>query len=119
MLLTKSPNGIARTPFLPVVPASRTRPAGDDAGEDEGHPDEDHEVRGVLSRREAGDHGVVQVRDEGVLDDVGEEADQDRHGTGARQARDAEAAGQGGEAGCGPGGSSHLDHLVGSIANVC
>src|SRR5829696_6820634 len=93
MALTKSPNGIARTPFVPVEPACGAGPVGDDAREDQDHPDEDDEVRGVLAHRETGRDGVVQVGDERVLDEVEREADDDRHGAELRKRRYGLAAG--------------------------
>ena len=65
--LTKSPNGTAITPFLPDLPALRTDPVGDDAGEDEDHPDHDHEMGEVLLERERPDQLVV----DGVEDACG------------------------------------------------
>src|SRR4051794_38890334 len=90
MLLTKSPNGIARTPFLPVTPARRVDPVGDDAGEDEDHSEEHDEVRRVLAHGEPGNHLVVEVGDERVLNEVRDEAEDDRQGTGLRGQRDRE-----------------------------
>src|SRR3954469_23255189 len=93
MLLTKSPNGIARTPFLPVAPARRVDPVDEDAGEDEDHSEEHDEGRRVLAHREPRDHLVMEVRDERVLDEVRDEAEDDRQGTCLRGQRDRESAG--------------------------
>ena len=69
-------------------PARATDPVGDDAGQDRDHSDEDDEVRGVLADGEAGHGGVVEMGDEGVLDQVDHEADGDQDATDLGQARD-------------------------------
>ena len=108
MALTKSPNGIARTPFLPVEPACCADPVPDDAAEDEDHPDENDEVRGVLAGREAGHDGVVELGDERVHDEVEGEADDDRQRAELREGWDGRLGARRG---------SHAGHRANALGN--
>jgi hypothetical protein len=60
---------MAGSSFLPASPAFEADPVGDDADEDEDHPDEDDEMCEVLTDRERPDPGGTGVR-EVVLDEV-------------------------------------------------
>jgi hypothetical protein len=66
---------MAKTPVVVGTPAADLHPGADDADQDEDHADEDDEVSGVLSQREARDSLIVHVRDEVVLDEVEEQAE--------------------------------------------
>jgi hypothetical protein len=74
------------------MPALCPDPVGDDAGEDQDHPEEDDEVGRVLGQRERPDHGVVHVRDERVLVDVREQTEHDHERTDLRETRHGPAA---------------------------
>src|SRR4029079_13970489 len=107
--LTKSPNGTWVSPFRPVDPARVADPVGDDADEAQDHSDEDDEMGRVLPDREPGRR---PGRREGMLRQVEDQAEDDRRGTGLRQAGDAVGGGSDG-LGVGSHGSSRP-----SIANT-
>jgi hypothetical protein len=67
---------MTRSSFLPASPAFEADPVGDDADEDEDHPDEDDEMGEVLPQREGPEPGVCRVR-EVVLDEVEEQSEGD------------------------------------------
>jgi len=79
--------------FLPDQPAVRADPVGDDAGEDEDHPQHDHEMGQVLPEGERTDELVVDGVEDGVGDHVEEKAGGNDGGAGLREARDRQAAG--------------------------
>jgi hypothetical protein len=70
--------------FLPATPALEADPAGDDAGEDEDHPDEHDQVSEVLTDRERTESGFADVR-EVVLDEIEEQPEGDHDGTELRE----------------------------------
>jgi hypothetical protein len=80
---------MAWTSFLPDVPALRPNPVGDDAGEDEGHPEHDDEVGEVLPERERPDQLVVDRVECGVRHEIEEEAGGDDHDAGLGDQRHA------------------------------
>jgi hypothetical protein len=85
---------MAKMSFLPDLPALRTDPVGDDAGEDEGHPEHDDEVGEVLLHREGTDQLVVARVGERVGREIDQEAERDHRATRLGKPRDRQAAGE-------------------------
>jgi hypothetical protein len=81
---------MANSSFLPDLPALRANPVGDDAGEDEGHPDHDGQVGEVLPEREAADQLVVDRVEDGVGEQIEEQAGRHDDGSGPGENRDRE-----------------------------
>jgi hypothetical protein len=81
--------------FLPGIAALRSDSVGDDAGENEDHPDDNQQMSEVLVGWEARVELVVNVVDEGVDDEIGEQADRDDGGAHLCQARHGQATGGG------------------------
>jgi hypothetical protein len=75
MELTKSPNGIVKTPVLTRLtglPAD-PRPGADDPADDEDHADDDDEMSAVFAQREADDGSLANVGNQVMLDEVEEQ----------------------------------------------
>jgi hypothetical protein len=74
MELTKSPNGIVKTPVvlrLTGLPAD-PHPGADDPADNEDHANEDDEMSRVFAQREAGDGSLANVGNQVMLDEVEE-----------------------------------------------
>jgi hypothetical protein len=62
-------------PVLHWTPAADSHPGPDDSDQDEDHADEDDEMSGVLTEREAGNPQLVRMRHEVVLDEIEQQAE--------------------------------------------
>jgi hypothetical protein len=83
---------MTRGSFLPATPALETDAVGDDADEDEDHPDEDDEMGEVLGHRECPDPWLARVR-QVVLDEIEQEPEGDHDRTELREPGDGPAIG--------------------------